>query len=143
MRAVINQSGAIAGKNRRVLDSTVLDDAVALQDTITMLVTQIRRVRKLIPELAGVWVHVTNLEGGRPPCDWDDPTDIDRVISELVEDANELVWAFEDLIDAGVVFSELQADLQSPCWRSSPARTSNLVIGPDSGGSPCALPLIG
>ncbi len=38
-----------------------------------------------------------NLEGGRPPCDWDDPTDRDRLISELVDDANELVWAAEDL----------------------------------------------
>ena len=90
-------TGVIAGKHRRVLDSTVLDDAVARQDTITMLVTQIRRVLKLIPELAVIWVREHNLEGGRPPCYWDDPADIDRVVSELVGDANELVWAAEDL----------------------------------------------
>ena len=105
VRAVIAETGVIAGKHRRVLDSTVLDDAVARQDTITMLATQIRRVRKLIPELAAVWVREHNLEGGRPPADWDDPTDIDRVVSELVQDANELVWAAEDLD-----LSDAQAD---------------------------------
>ena len=42
VRAVIVESKVLAGKHRRALDSTVLDDAVARQDTITMLVTQIR-----------------------------------------------------------------------------------------------------
>jgi hypothetical protein len=100
----------IAGKNRRVLDSTVLDDAVQRQDTVAMLVTQIRRVRKLIPELAAVWVREHNLGAGRPPCDWDDPADIDRLVSELVDDANELVWAAEDLQDGGLELSADQAD---------------------------------
>jgi IS5 family transposase len=97
IRAVITASGVIAGKTRRALDSTVLDDAVQRQDTVTMLVTQIRRVRRLIPELGTVWVREHNLEGGRPPCDWEDPADVDRLVSELVDDANELVWATEDL----------------------------------------------
>ena len=97
VRAVITSSGVIAGKTRRALDSTVLDDAVARQDTITMLVTQICRVRRLIPELGSVWIREHNLEGGRPPCDWEDPIDMERLISELVDDANELVWAAEDL----------------------------------------------
>jgi len=97
VRTVIAQTGVIAGRHRRVLDSTVLDDAVARQDTVTMLVTQIRRVRKLIPDLQRVWVREHNLTPGRPPCDWDDPADVERLISELVDDANELVWAAEDL----------------------------------------------
>jgi hypothetical protein len=96
VRAVIAETGVVARKHRRVLDSTVLDDAVARQDTVTMLVTQIRRVRKFIPELERVWVREHNLTPGRPPCDWDDPTDVDRLISELVDDANELVWAADD-----------------------------------------------
>jgi IS5 family transposase len=54
-------------------------------------------VRKLVPELDHVYVHQDNLAGGRPPCDYEDPDDIDRVISELVEDAYELVWAAEEL----------------------------------------------
>jgi hypothetical protein len=97
VRAVIAETGVIARRHRRVLDSTVLDDAVARQDTVTMLVTQIRRVRKLIPALAEVWVREHNLGPGRPPCDWDDPADVDRLVSELVDDANELVWAAHDL----------------------------------------------
>lgn len=110
VRAVVAQSGVIAKKNRRVLDSTVLDDAVARQDTVTMLVDQIRRVRKLIPELQRVWVREHNLEGGRPPCDWEDPDDVDRLVSELVDDANELVWAAEDLGASGLELSDTQAD---------------------------------
>jgi IS5 family transposase len=97
IRTVIAETGVLAGKTRRALDSTVLDDAVARQDTISMLVAQIRRVRKLVPALRGVWVREHNLEGGRPPCDWDDPADIDRLVSELIDDANELVWAADDL----------------------------------------------
>lgn len=97
VRAVIVESGVLVGKHRRALDSTVLDDAVARQDTITMLVVQIRKVRRLIPELESVVVREHNLDGGRPPCDWDDPADRERLMSELVDDANELVWAAEDL----------------------------------------------
>ena len=97
IRAVITASGVIATKTRRALDSTVLDDAVARQDTVAMLVTQIARVRRLVPDLASVWVREHNLEGGRPPCDWEDPADMERLVSELVDDANEVVWAAEDL----------------------------------------------
>ena len=110
VRSVITESDVLAGKHRRALDSTVLDDAVARQDTITMLTAQIRRVRKLISELGEVRVREHNFEPGRPPCDFDDPADRDRLVSELVDDANELVWAAEDLVDNGVVLSEKQAD---------------------------------
>ena len=110
VRAVITETGVIAGKTRRALDSTVLDDAVARQDTVTMISTQIRRVRKLIPELASVWVREHNLEPGRPPCDWEDPGDRDRLVSELVDDANELVWAVEDLVENGTVLTDAQGD---------------------------------
>jgi IS5 family transposase len=97
VRAVIAETGVIARKHRRALDSTVLDDAVARQDMVTMLATQIRRVRKLIPQLQNVWVREHNVGPGRPPCDWDDPADVDRLVSALVDDANELVWAAEGL----------------------------------------------
>jgi IS5 family transposase len=96
VRAVITETGILKGKARRAVDSTVLDDAVARQDTISMLVAQVRRARRLVPELRQVWVREHNLEGGRPPCDWDDPADVERLVSELVDDANELVWAAED-----------------------------------------------
>lgn len=104
------ESKVLSGKTRRALDSTVLDDAVARQDTITMIATQIRRVRKLIPELASVPLREHNLEPGRPPCDWEDPADRDRLVSELVDDANEVVLAGEDLVEGGLVLSEIQTD---------------------------------
>jgi IS5 family transposase len=105
VRHLADASGVLAGRTRRVLDSTVLDDAVARQDTIKMLVAQIRRVRRLIPELVGVWVREDNLEGSKPPANWDDPADIDRLVSELVDDALELIAAAEDLD-----LTEVQAD---------------------------------
>ena len=110
VRAVIAESGVLEGKTRRAIDSTVLDDAVQRQDTVTMIAAQIRRVRKLIPQVTSVWVREHNLEPGRPPCDWDDPVDRDRLVSELVDDANELVWAVEDLVTEGLELSEKQAD---------------------------------
>jgi IS5 family transposase len=105
VRAVVAESGVIANKHRRALDSTVLDDAVQRQDTISLLQSQIRRVRKLVPELSHVYVHEMNLTPGRPPCDFEDADDIDRVISELTEDAHELVFAAEELD-----LSDAQAD---------------------------------
>ena len=97
VREVVKESGVIAKRNRRALDSTVLDDAVQRQDTISLLQSQIRRVRKLVPELSHIYVHEANLAGGRPPCDFEDSDDIDRVISELVDDAYELVFAADEL----------------------------------------------
>lgn len=110
VRAVITESGVIAKKTRRALDSTVLDDAVARQDTVTMIAAQIRRVRKLIPELGSVWVREHNLEPGRPPCDWEDPTDRDRLITELVDDAITLLYSIEDLQEGGLILSDVQGD---------------------------------
>jgi Transposase domain (DUF772) len=49
VRQVVEQTGVLAGRGRRVLDSTVLEDAVATQDTVTQLVAAIRRVRRLVP----------------------------------------------------------------------------------------------
>ena len=50
--AVITETGVLRGKTRRALDSTLLDDVVATQDTVTQLVAAIRRVRRLVPAAA-------------------------------------------------------------------------------------------
>jgi IS5 family transposase len=99
VRRVIAESGAITGKTRRVLDSTVLDDAVIRQDTIMQLVAQIRRVRRLVPDARRVVVRAHDYDSGgaKPPCVWDDPADIDRVVTELVNDAIEILLACEEL----------------------------------------------
>jgi IS5 family transposase len=99
VRDVIVASGAIKGRSRRVLDSTVLDDAVIRQDTIMQLVAQIRRVRRLVPEARRVYVRAHDYDGGgaKPACVWDDPADIERVVTELIDDAIEILAALEDV----------------------------------------------
>ena len=88
--AVIAQSGALTGRRRRAIDSTILDDAVARQDTVTQLIAQIRRVGREIPETAGV---IAGLPGhdcsqpGKPEIAWDDQTARDELVSRLVGDA--------------------------------------------------------
>ena len=54
VREVIAETGVLAGKTRRALDSTVLDDAVATQDTVTQLIAAIRRVGRDVPGAAEV-----------------------------------------------------------------------------------------
>jgi len=105
--AVIGESGVIAGKTRRVLDSTVLDDAVVRQDAIMQLVAQIRKVRRLIGEARRVPLRAHDYEGGgaKPVCAWDDPVDIERVVTELINDAIEILLVCETL-----ELSEEQAD---------------------------------
>ncbi|GFG52934.1 hypothetical protein MAGR_43750 [Mycolicibacterium agri] len=49
VKSVVAATAVLAGKTRRALDSTVLDDAVATQDTVTQLIAAIRRVRREVP----------------------------------------------------------------------------------------------
>lgn len=108
VRDVIGQTGAIAGKTRRALDSTILDDAVARQDTVTQLIAQIRRVAREIPAAAAV---VASLPGhdysqsGKPEIAWDDQAARDELVSHLVADANTVLTTLE-----GVVLDERQQD---------------------------------
>lgn len=105
VRDVINETGAVAGKQRRALDSTILDDAVARQDTVTQLIAQIRRVGR---EVTGakdlIGVHCTRLAVltgqdytaiGKPPIAWDDPAARDELVSALVGDALALLAALD------------------------------------------------
>lgn len=54
VKAVVAETGVLAGKSRRALDSTIFDDAVAIQDTVTQLVAAIRRVGRVVPGAAAV-----------------------------------------------------------------------------------------
>ena len=51
---MVAQTGVLTGKTRRALDSTVLDDAVATQDTVTQLIAAVRRVARDVPGAAVV-----------------------------------------------------------------------------------------
>jgi IS5 family transposase len=88
IRQVVADTGVLVGKNRRALDSTLLDDAVATQDTVTQLVSMIRRVRKAIDAAAAVAVTAHDYTGpGKPACAWDDPEARNELVSGLVNDA--------------------------------------------------------
>lgn len=105
VRDVVAATGAVAGKQRRALDSTVLDDAVARQDTVTQLIASIRRVSREVSgarELVGV--HCTGLAAltgqdytgtGKPRIAWDDETARDELVTALVNDALALLGALD------------------------------------------------
>jgi hypothetical protein len=87
---VIAQTGILRGRRRRCVDSTVFDDAVSTQDTVTQLVAAIRRVARVVPGAAQVIGQVCQLDysrAGKPPIDWDDPQAKQALVSDLVNDA--------------------------------------------------------
>jgi IS5 family transposase len=98
VRTVVDATGILSGKRRRALDSTLLDDAVATQDTVTQLVSQIRRVRRLIPQAAAVSVAAHDYDAsGKPVCAWDDPDAKAALVSGLVNDALAILDAVADI----------------------------------------------
>jgi hypothetical protein len=87
---VIAQTGILAGRRKRCVDSTVFDDAVATQDTVTQLVAAIRKVARVVPGAGAVLAAACTLDYGRPgkpPIDWDDPAAKQALVSDLVNDA--------------------------------------------------------
>lgn len=100
VKRVIEQTGILRGRRRRAVDSTILADGVATQDTITQLVSAIRRVRREVPgaaeQVAAVCTGHDYAKPGKPKIDWDDPEAKDELVSALVNDANALVAAIGD-----------------------------------------------
>ena len=87
---VIAQTGILAGRRKRCVDSTVFDDAVATQDTVTQLVAAIRKVARVVPGAGAVIAAACTLDygkPGKPPIDWDDPSAKQALVSDLVNDA--------------------------------------------------------
>lgn len=105
VRDVIAETGVVVGKQRRALDSTVLDDAVARQDTVTQLIAQIRRVGREVSGAKGlIDLHCTRLAAltgqdytatGKPSIAWDDQAARDELVSALVGDALALLAALD------------------------------------------------
>jgi hypothetical protein len=95
VREVVAATGALTGKTRRALDSTVLEDAVATQDTVTQLIAAIRRVRREVPGAAEVVAaHCTGHDyddPGKPAIAWTDAEARGRLVDALVTDAHRLL----------------------------------------------------
>ena len=97
VRQVVADTGVLANKTRRALDSTLLDDAVATQDTVTQLVSMIRRVRNAVDAAAAVEVTAHDYAlGGKPACAWDDPDARNELVTGLVNDALAVLAAVTD-----------------------------------------------
>jgi len=97
VRSVIDATGVIKGKTRRALDSTLLDDAVATQDTVTQLIAAIRRVRRVVPGAAEVAVGAHDYDrAGKPVIAWDDPVAKAALVDGLVRDALALLDVLAD-----------------------------------------------
>ena len=101
VRTVVEQTGILRGRRRRAVDSTILADGVATQDTVTQLVSAIRRVAREVPgaaeQIAAVCTGHDYGKPGKPKIDWDDPAAKDALVSALVNDANALVAAFSEV----------------------------------------------
>ena len=148
VRSVVNASGAIVGKYRRALDSTVLDDAVVRQDAIVQLVAQIRRVRRAVPEAKALQLvaHDYDNNPGKPACAWDDQEAIDAMVSALVTDALAILAALEGVsldeaqneavgLLALVAGQDVELGDEEGTWRIAPRTAYDRmvsVIDPDS-----------
>jgi len=101
VRAVVEETGVLTGRKRRVVDSTILADAVATQDTVTQLVAAVRRLAREVPGAAARTAAdcggADYSTPGKPKIDWDDPAATDALVPALVNDANLLVAAFAEV----------------------------------------------
>ena len=79
---------------KRVLDSTALYDAVATQDTVTLIRSALRGLLRVVEsglasELRAVLKRDDDyLEAGKPLCDWDDKAAREELIDALAKDAH-------------------------------------------------------
>lgn len=92
-------AGVLSAK--RVLDSTPVYDAVATQDTVTMIRSAIRQLlaaadRGLEGQLRAVLVRDDDyLSGGKPTCDWHDRAAREQLVADLAADAHACLGVLE------------------------------------------------
>jgi DDE family transposase/transposase-like protein DUF772 len=93
--AVVAATGVISRRHRRALDSAVLDDAVATQDTVTQLIAAVRRVIRVVPGAAAVGAEHCRghdyADPGKPKIAWNDAAARAALVSALVTDALNLL----------------------------------------------------
>lgn len=140
VRSVISQTGVLKGKTRRALDSTVLDDAVATQDTVTQLIAAIRRVRRLVPQAAALELAGHDYDDPtKPRISWDDPEARNALVTALVSDALAVLSAVEPLeldveatdaigLLALVAGQDVEAGERDGAWRIARRTAADRVI---------------
>jgi IS5 family transposase len=144
VKTVVEQTGMLKGR-RQAVDSTILADAVATQDTITQLIAAVRRVGRVVPGAAGQIAAVCTgheySSQGKPRIDWDDSAAKDALVSALVTDANALLAALAggELDEQAASAVGLLALVAGRMW--SPPRAATGPMG--GGGSPARSPKTG
>jgi IS5 family transposase len=97
VRQVVESTGVLTGKARRALDSTLLDDAVATQDTVTQMISAVRRVHRVVSGAAKVPVSAHDYaSAAKPVIAWDDPVAKAALVDGLVKDALAIIAAFPE-----------------------------------------------
>jgi hypothetical protein len=95
VREIVKATGVLKGKHGRALDSTVLDDAVATQDTVTQIIAVIRAVIREVPGADQVAAaHCTAhdyTDPGKPKIAWNDEQARAELVDALVGDALRLL----------------------------------------------------
>lgn len=92
---VARQAGLIGRK--RVLDSTALYDAVATQDTVTLIRSAIRALLRIVDAKLGAELRSVckrdddYVAAGKPSCDWDDAEARKALVDALARDAYAVV----------------------------------------------------
>ena len=100
VRRVVAETRVLKGRVRRALDSTVLDDAVATQDTVTQLIACVRRVARVVPGAADVVTLACTghdyADPGKPRIAWNDQGARADLVDALVTDAIRLLAALPE-----------------------------------------------
>jgi hypothetical protein len=97
---VAKEAGLVGRK--RVLDSTALYDAVATQDTVTLIRSAIRGLlREADDELEAQVRAVLKRDddyrnAGKPTCDWEDKAAREALVDELARDGYAALWTLDD-----------------------------------------------
>src|SRR5882757_3851446 len=105
---VAREAGLIGRK--RVLDSTALYDAVATQDTVTLIRSAIRALLRIVDDELGVELRSccrrddAYVAPGKPSCDWDDAQAREARVDALARDASAILA----LLDGRTLGSEVQ-----------------------------------
>jgi hypothetical protein len=97
--AVAREAGLIGRK--RVLDSTALYDAVATQDTVTLIRSAIRALLRAVDKALGAELRSCckrdddYVAPGKPLCDWDDVQAREALVDALARDAYAILAALD------------------------------------------------
>jgi DDE family transposase/transposase-like protein DUF772 len=96
---------------KRVLDSTALYDAVATQDTVTMIRSAIRALLVVVDDALGSELRAVLQRdddygsGGKPSCDWDDASAREALVDALARDG----YAVLALLDGRTLSEPVQS----------------------------------